>query len=881
MDGDVVGARLSATKLTRPSVPAGTFARSRLHALMDAGSGDLLTVVVGPPGSGKTVLVSSWARWARMPVAWLALDGADSRPRRFWTGVARALRRAGVDNVAEPEPDAFKAGDAGDDYITALVDALSDQPAPVVLVLDDFHEVGHAVVAQVDRLLDWAPPSLRLVLVSRRDPPLRLPRLRLSGRVTEIRSGDLACTPEEVATLLAGAGTSLPAAVVARLWERTEGWMAPLVLAAISLRTAASPEALVEQLDGQDLAISDYLMSEVLAHQPDDVQTFLLQTSILDVLEGGLVDAVTGGTGGRGRLVSLTRDGVLVTPIDRRGRWFRYHALFRDLLRAELSWRHPETVPRLHARAAAWYAAAGEDARALRHAVAAGSWDLASALASQRWIDLLVSGELDVLAPLLVELPEHSADDDVGLAVALAAVSLHHEPLEQATVRLRTARGALAHTAGRSTAATEGLALVELLHAGLTGEYRHALAAARKLLGRQDADAPIPDPGLRSLVLTYLGSAESWTGESTQAREHLRAALSAAEQARSPWLRLQALGYLALAEFNCGDVPAAQRRAEQALEVARERGWMRATAVGTAAMVAALVATQQCRFDEGEEYVRIAERVSLRSGPVRAAVAFPKLELLAAEGRHRDALDVVRAGLAEVGTWPVEVVLVNVLRAWEARLMLACGDRAGADRVLEALTGPEALLALSTRARLMIDDGHPRQAREAIASALTSEGAVAQSIRLDLWLVDALALDHLGDAAAAAKSLEQALDLAAPGDLLRPIVAHGAAILPLLKRHLRMGTNHGAMVDRALMLIEGGQRRIKIGPTLPEPLSERERQVLGFLPTIMSNADIAAELFLSVNTVKTHVRSIYRKLGVDNRREAVALARELGLFASR
>jgi LuxR family maltose regulon positive regulatory protein len=886
--GGVVGdERLSVTKFVPPTMPSGAFVRPRLHDLVEQGTAGALTVVSGPPGSGKTVLMSAWAQAAADPVAWLSLDASDARPRRFWTGVVRALRQVGVEGLVEPDPSDGIDDALGQSVVADIVAAVAGRGRPVVLVLDDFHEVGHAIVPDLDRLLDQRPDELRLVIASRRDPPLRLGRLRLAGQLTEIRASDLACTADEARTLLDGAGVPMEATAAERLWERTEGWVAALVLASIALRSSDTPEDLVDRLDGRDAPLSDYLVHEMLARLPSDVQTFLLKTSIVDVLRGDLADEITGTTGSHARLASLARDGALVNPVDQRNEWFRYHALFRDLLVTELRWRHPEQLTELHQRAAGWYARSGDVGRAIRHAVDGERWDLAADLAVRCWIDLLINGELDVLAPLLDSVPSERLADDASLAVAIAAVSVETEPLDRATARLEFARTAVStmvdgtgmHPRSRAKA---GLALVELLHARHTGEREQALVSARLLLSDDDLTAGTVDPALRSVVLAYLGTAESWTGNVAEAREHLRSALSAANQARSPWLRLQALGYLAGAESTCGDVPEAQRRADQALELARERDWLRTPAAGAAATVAALVATLQCRFDDAADLVAIAERAEFREHdlPIRAAVALPKLAVLASEGRHADALDVARAGLDELGRWPVDTTVRTALQAWEGRLLLAVGDRAEAERVLERATGPEALLVLSTRARLKVDDGEFDEARSLLAPALGLEGPMFRSIVLDLWLVDALALDGLSDASGAAESLERALDLAAPGELLRPIVSHGDRILPLLERHRRTETHHRALVERAISLIETGTDRISVGAPV-EFLSERERQVLGYLPTTMSNGEIASALYVSVNTVKTHVRSIYRKLGVESRREAVTRARELGLFGTR
>jgi LuxR family maltose regulon positive regulatory protein len=872
--------RLAATKLRPPATPSGVLDRPRLQSLVDAGVRGPLTLVVGPAGSGKTVLVSSWAHGSGLAVAWLALDATDATPRRFWTGVARALQAAGVENLPEPE---VGGPEPGDDFVAELTDALADRDEPIVLVLEDFHEIGRVVAPELDRLVERPPVGLRLVVTSRRDPPLRLGRLRLAEGLTEIRADALACTRDEADGLLRSAGVRLPDLAVTRLWERTEGWMAALTLAAISMRDSDAPADVVEQFDGEDLAISEYLMSEVLARQPSELQAFLMRTSIVDVLEGSLVETLTDEPAGHARLMSLAHDGVLITPIDRRGRWFRYHALFRELLRAELRWSEPEVVDGLHRRAAAWFAGHGDDARAVRHAVEGGAWDLAARLAADRWLELLLIGELDSLIPLVQAIPDERVAADPALAVALAAVSVETDGPQRASVRVRTAQASVKGAAQTDSATAAGLALVELLHARHTGDRDRALAAAIALLERGDVTSTDVRPELRSLVLTYLGTAESWTGQVAAARDHLRQALAAAEQARSPWLRLLALGYLAGAESTCGDVPAARRRAEQALELAQQHGWIRTSPAGAAAMVGALIATLQCRFDDAAQLVEVAERAAhrIQERPIRAAIALPKLVLLAADGRVEDALDVVRAALAELGDWPIDTTVSVALRAWEARLLAAAGDREGALRVLDAATGPQALLVLSTRARMLIDDGDGEAARALVAPALTLDGPMFRSIALDLWLVDALAQDQLLDRQGAARSLEHALDLAEPGRLVRPIVSHGNAILPLLHRHARSSTRHRALVDDAITLIEGRAPVVEVSASPLEPLSDREREVLGYMPTIMSNSEIATELYVSVNTVKTHMRSIYRKLGVDNRREAVARARQLKLLGSR
>jgi LuxR family maltose regulon positive regulatory protein len=871
----------AATRLAPPATPGDLIARERLFRLVDEGVRSGTTLVVGPAGSGKTVLVSSWATRSPGSVAWLSLSAADTTPHRLWAGVAEALRVA-YDSVEVPGPP--RGGDEGS-YVTELADAFLEVPEPVVLVLDDFHELPTNVASELQPLLDHAPDGLKLVLLTRRDPPLRIARLRLAGRLREIRVDDLACTREETEALLTGAGIRLPEATVTRVWKRTEGWMAAVRLVAVSLREADEPDALIEHLYGEDVALSDYLVSEVLTHQPPDVQQFLLETSIVDVLDGSLADALTGGSDGRARLEALARSGVLVSPVDRRGRWFRYHSLFGELLQARLRFGAPTKVDELHSRAAAWYWREGDETRAVRHAAAGGDWDLAATLAAERWVDLLVRGELDALAPLLGSVPEERIASDPALAVALAAVRLEIDGAERIDPLLEVARTALERARpsnGSTKSVATGLALVELMLASHTGEREHAIDAAAGVLERE-GESPRVGPALRSLALMYLGTAVGWTGRVTDARDYIQRALVAARQASSPWLTCQALAYLAHAEANAGDVVSGLRRAEQALELAKEHGWTRTSPAGTAAMIAALIATLQCRFDEASRLVALADRVSWHphDRPVRTCLALPRLVLLASEGRVEDALDVVRQALAELEDWPVDRAILLALHAWQARLLAACGDRQDAIAILDAASEPGALLVHSTRARFLVDDRRYEDARRLLAPLLPATTTVPMlpSVPVDLWLVDALALDGLMEHEAASRSLEQALELAAPGRLLRPIVSHGQVLLPLLRRQSRFGTAHADLIAEACALIEGGGAPARATVSaLAEPLSARERQILGYMPTVMSNGDIAKELYLSVNTVKTHVRSIYRKLGVDNRRAAVARAKELRLL---
>lgn len=873
-----ISQELAAAKLRPPGLPAAMVHRDRLVRAVEAGTQGPLTLVVGPPGSGKTVLVTDWAVSVGAPVGWFTPEAIDSSSNRFWPGFVQALRAAGVTGL--PAPDAWLKRDFGA-LLVEITAALADLVDPVYVVLDDFHELDAQVCGEMDRLLAYPLPALRMVFIARHDPGLRLGRLRLAGAVTEIRATDLACTQEETMAVVRGGGVDLPTPATTALWMRTEGWMAGVTLATISLRTSPEPARLIDQFGGEDALVSDYLMAEVLSRQSEQVQEFLVRTSVVEVLDGRLANALTGRTDGHRQLAALVAGGVLVTPVDARSRWFRYHSLFAELLRARLRFYAPELETDLRRRAARWYHDNDDAERAARHAVAARDWDLAVAIAADHWVDLLLRGEIHTLAPLLDAVPSHVVDDSLPLAVALAVVSLETESRDRARNRLARAKV----VAGRSSndpVTTTGLVLVELMYARYVGDAGAASVAAARALTASGVDAVEIDPALRSMVLTNVGTAESWTGRPAQAREHLRSALAAADDARSPWLRMLALAHLSHAEAKCGDMRAAQRRAEQSLAIVRRHGWERTSPAGAAAMMAALIATLQCRFDEAEALTRTAEAATFRpqDRPMRAATALPRLILLSVQGRHGEAYDLAREAIEEIGTFPVDEMVTDALHAWQARLAGAFGGPAEARAVLDRAR-PAGALVVATRARMLLDDGDPRGAAALVEDRIGAGPLLFPSVLMDLHLVAAMARDALDEPAAAADHLERALDLAAPADLIRPLLSHDRALLPLLNRHIRGGTRHGDLAERAIMLIEGRSPAVRTSARLTEPLSARELQILGLLPGIMSNQDIAARLYLSVNTVKTHMRSIYRKLGVDGRREAVRVAREQNLFAGR
>ena len=368
---------LLATKLHVPRPQPGFVPRPRLVEALGEGLARGLIVVCAPAGFGKTALLADWARSGRRPVAWLSLDTADNDPARFWRHAVAALDRArpGIGERAgpllgPPAPPSFEG------LVTALINDLAARPGDdeVLLVLDDYHLIdAQPVHASLAFLLEHLPPGLHLVLASRADPPLPLARLRAGGQLAELRAADLRFTAEEAAALLReSAGADLPAAAVAALAARTEGWAAGLQLAALSLRGQADPAGFVAAFSGSHRYVLDYLTEEVLDRQHEQVRTFLLETSVLERLSGGLCDAVTGRADSQAMLERVERAGLFLVPLDEVRGWWRYHHLFADLLRARLQQQQPGRVVALHRAAAAWCEEHGLADDAVRHALAAG-----------------------------------------------------------------------------------------------------------------------------------------------------------------------------------------------------------------------------------------------------------------------------------------------------------------------------------------------------------------------------------------------------------------------------------------------------------------------------------------------------------------------------
>ena len=848
--------------------------RPRLLDLVERGAEGPLTLISAPAGSGKTVLLNEWVASADGPkaIAPVRLAPEHSDRRAFWLEVLGAIARA------RPELSGLAVPGRGRSSLVGIRDALAQLDTPLRIALDDFHHVGRGrVAADVEWLVEHAPDELRLVVATRSDPPIRLQRLRVAGRMQEIRAADLAFTPAEASELLAP--LELPAKDIETLWERAEGWAAGLRLAELSLHDHPDPRAFVAGFAGDDRAVTDYLMSEVVSGYDEDTLFFLLRTSIVDRLNGELADALAGGSAGEHSLRELERANGLVEALDSSGTWFRYHPLFGAVLRAELRGRLRDELPALHSEASVWFARHAQPLEAVRHAVAASDWRLAADVIGAEWLVCVIHGSGAKLRELASELPASVVDADAELALAMAGLELEAGEIERADellVRAYELAGELPPDRMRRFTVTS--TATALYRARLEGDVLEALSAARLALDERWDRAVAVE--VRALTLANLGIAGFWANEHEEALGNLHAAAGLALEFGSDFVLFIAESYLAAVDARQGRLADARGHARTAIQLGERRGW---TDLPHMAMAYVALATVHLWWNELDEAERASELARDALGRTPEPMLPPVIGQLRAwihalRGDPVTALEVLRGGASD-RTLPPWLRVTSAMI--EAELWLSLGEPARARGSLEAISSIDVSDPAITLARLELALGEPDEALRAIAGFLADgREPVMPTSRTEAWAIDAIARDAIHDEAGALRAIERALDLAEPRGYSNAIIRHGAPVRSLLRRRITKGTAHRAFAGELLAVLEQepGARQ-SVGDPLLEPLSDRELAVLRFLPTMMSNAEIAGEMFVSVNTVKTHLKHIYRKLDVSERRDAVRRGRELHLLS--
>jgi LuxR family transcriptional regulator, maltose regulon positive regulatory protein len=842
-----------------------------------------VTVVSAPPGSGKTVLLRSWISQAGLAdcAGWVAVGPDERDPQRFWLAVLGALRRT-VAGSALVQP--LTAAPDLDGW--AITERLLTELAPLDdrlwLVIDDVHELGPDALRQLELLLLRAPPGLRFVLATRHDVRLGLHRLRLEGELAEIRAADLRFTVAEARELFAAAGVDLPERAVAVLHERTEGWAAGLRLAALSLAGHPDPERFAAGFSGTERTVAEYLLAEVLDRQSEHVRRLLLRTSILERVNGELADLLTGDSGGERVLQDLEQAGAFVVTLDTTRTWFRYHHLFAGLLVLELHRAAPGEVTALHRVAAQWFAGHGFPVEAIRHAQGARDWDLAGRLLADHWPGLYLDGQAATTHELLARFPDQASAADAELAALTAGDELARGSLEAAERYLGLAgRGSASVSADRRGQFQVLLGVVRLLYARQRGNPA-AVAEEAQRLEAVEATQPGLGQDLRALALISLGSTEVWTTQFEEAQRHLEQGIGLARRIQRPFLEFSGLADQALNESR-RSLERAAERSRQVIELAEQHGWADEPPAALTYGVLGATLAWQGRLAEAEPWVQRTER-TLRAEAEPAQVAgicYLRGVVELAGGRIADALTALQAAERLARHLAAPHYLVLPARALRVRALVRLGDTERAEQALAELNEHERdrgeMRIATAELRLAQDDPHAAMA--VLAPLLDGSAPLLWPAWLtEVSLLEVIARDALGDEGAAGRALERALDCAEPDGVLLCFLLQPVPGLP--ERLARHRTNHAALVAEIQSLLAGGRSAQPAGPWPPlEPLRESELRVLRYLPTNLTAPEIARELYVSRNTIKTHMRNLYAKLGTHRRAEAVTRARDLGLLA--
>lgn len=875
--------------------------RRRLIDRLNEGLHGKLTLISAPAGFGKTTLVSEWITDCSRATAWLSLDERDNDLTRFLTYVVATVQTI-APNIGEevfavlhaPQPPPTEV------ILTALLNEIVTIPDDFLLVLDDYHLTdARPIDDALIFLLEHLPPRMHLVITTREDPNLPLARLRARRQLTELRAADLRFTPDEAAHFLNQVmGLDLSDKDIDALETRTEGWVAGLQLAAISMQSHQDISGFIRAFAGDNHYIVDYLIEEVLARQPEPVRNFLLQTAILDQMNGSLCDAVTGQQEGKARLEALNRGNFFLIPLDDRHHWYRYHHLFAEVLRMHLMTEQPGQVAALHRRASEWYERHDSLANAIHHALAAKDFERAAGLVERAMPTIRRNRQETTALGWFQDLPVELFSDRPVLSILYAGVLLQTGKLEGVEARLRDAERWLEPRADPG----EMVVIDEEEFRGLTGSiamYRAAIALISGHLSdtmkhaRQVLELVPEDDRLRQGAAAALLGLAHWTSGNLEAAyqsyadgmAHLRLAGNISDVVG---------GTLALADIRIAQsrLREAMHIYEWALQFATDQGETRLR--GTADMYVGMseINTEYNNLYAATQYLLQSEEQGDHTGfpqyRYRWRVAMARIR--EAEGDLGGALDL----LTEAERLYVSDFYPNVrpVAAFRARVWIKQGrlDEAfgwARERNLSVKNDLSYLREFEhiTLARILLAQYQRDRAENVIIDAIgllerllkvAEDGGRAGNV-IEILILLALAHQMQGDIPAALTPLERALHLAEREGYIRIFVDEGHPISLLLEKAVKHGIAPN-YVHQLLKAFGKAEDRAHVDQGLIEPLSERELEVLRLLGTDMDGPDIARQLIVSLNTLRTHTKNIFTKLGVNNRRAAVRRAEELGLL---
>jgi LuxR family maltose regulon positive regulatory protein len=899
----LVAPPLLVTKLAIPPPSPTLVARPRLADRLEAAATGRLALVVAPAGSGKSTLVSQWCQeQAPGRVAWLSLDTDDNEPRRFLQYLCAALERV-VPEVASPVRALLQAPQhpASAEALTLLLNGLASLEHPVTLVLDDYHEIEALAIHQIVAfLLEHLPATLSLILISRSDPLLPLARLRSRGQLVELRCPDLRFTPAEARRFLNGSmGLAVDAEVVERLAERTEGWIAGLQLAALSLQGNPEPERFVAAFTGSHRHIVDYLFEELLRRQPEEVQAFLGQTAFLKQLSGPLCEAVTGISGGQAMLERVEAASLFLIPLDAERRWFRYHHLFADVLQARLQPQYADQMATLHERAADWYEAEGMPGEAMEYALAGGHVERAASLIEREYERMMQYAEQPTLGRWLQALPATMIRSRPMLSLLLAGVFCFQLRIAEAQQVLDECQ---CETTDGSPEARDFRGKVLSLRgfiAGVQGNRERAVACSREALELLSAGSLF----WRMRALLTLAHERGEAEDLERAAEALQSLSLSCIRSDSPMLLLRASHLYGQLRESQGALREAERCYRAALEYARERRLLDAPSAGLISAGLGRLSYQRNDLHGALEQIDEAlERTTAEGGGTDTPYAFScyyeMLRVMTALGDTSGPaalltkLATAARGAAALFMEPIVAALrvrrpgaaAAEIAAWLMAFEARTPSGALPSQTVQGSLVPDVVsLEILTWARLRLAQGQTSQVLtrlERFLEAMVRQGRHGSALPVRVLLATLYWQAQRKERAAAV--LEPALALAEREGYVRIFLEAGGSLIPVLRYCASQGI--APEWSRHLLAVLGEQDPFTSevyeqgAPALVEPLSNRELEVLRLAAEGLSNQAIAGQLFLSAGTVKCHLHQVYGKLAATSRFSAVARARELHLL---
>jgi LuxR family maltose regulon positive regulatory protein len=882
------------TKLHIPPMRSELVSRPRLIEQLDAGLDCKLTLISAPAGFGKTTLLSEWVTRLKDRAAWLSLDAGDNDEARFWIYLVAALQTVhthlGQDALQlfqAPQPPATQV------ILTTVLNEMAALPQDVILVLDDYQLISdQAVHDGVAFLLEHLPHNVHLAISTRADPPLPTYRLRARGQLTELRSHDLRFTADEATTFLnAAMGLDLATGDVEALEARTEGWIVGLQLAALSLQARADAHEFITAFSGGHHYVLEYLTQEVVHRQPEPVQRFLMQTSILERLCGPLCNALTGESDGEAMLARLRQRNLFILPLDDEHRWYRYHHLFADLLgnlrRKEWS---AEVIRDLHLRACEWYDQNGLTDEAVSHALAAGDFERTAQLIERNSLAMVTRGELAILLRWIDALPEDLARSRPWLCIHQAWPLTFAGKADAAEPLLRQIEGQvpLDDLAPEREEILGNVAAMRAMLATMRGDMPQAIELAHRADELLPADNLIP----RNIIPFTLASAYHAEGELVRASQLLAEVLKMGRTSGNLWTVVRTLCDLADVRIIQGQLRRATDLCREALRLAEERGARQFGTVGYALVKLGQMFYERNDLVAAREHV--LEGIALMQGwqqPYEMVSGYTALATtLQAQDDAEGALEALQNAEKIRSQHANYLKLNSMVKSCRIRLCLAQdGPEDAARQATEARLGETAALIFREQeqmilAQVLVAGERWNEALDLLAQLAQAAEAGGRFGRLiEILALQALARQAQVDTAGALTALEKALTLGELEGYVRVFVNQGAPMATLLQQAAARGIApqyaSGLLAAFGIAEQETAGAPLPPGtPSLVEPLTGRELEVLQLIGQGYSNQEIAAALVITLNSVKKHASNIYGKLGVHSRTQALARAQELGLL---